>query len=612
MIRRTLFCVVGLYAFAGCAAPAPEPATSTTAEIVGGEVGGPSAVVAIQNFASGGLCTGTLIAERVVLTAKHCVQAPFDEGPASPSQFIVGVGNNIRRLSTTLRVQSISTTPGIYTEDARGSVGRDLIGKDVAVMVLQSGAPGVPTIDISREDHRGLTGQTVTAVGFGRTPSGQVGQKYINDGRITGTDSSLIFVGALTCQGDSGGPALIGESPDWVVAGVTSFGAGECGSGYGAYQAISPFLELIDAALLEAGSCLNDGEERCDGADNDCDDLVDETCTPIGGDCTSDTQCVGLTCRVTDAGRICTAPCDPLRPATGCEAGLFCSGTDCEGFCVPMTGAAELPIDADCTAHDQCQTFYCGDPGDGRMRCLPPCRGDEGMCLGGEACAATAGACGGCIPADVLSAARGLGEACADATECVSGNCLDDAGRLYCTRDCAADSECPRGYHCRDGSVCASGPRAAVGGVCVTSGDCVEGLFCATAGSRSWCTELCTDDCPDGLACVPAGGTMVCAPDLGLLGDGCVVNEDCVSGLCVEAGEMGSQCSQMCGVDAVCGAGFECRRTADGLGAVCLRPLGEADGGGCSVSAGVRSRVPLGLWMLGLCAAALVRIRRRQ
>ena len=32
---------------------------------------------------------------------------------------------------------------------------------------------------------------------------------------------------------------------------------------------------MIDDALNEAGSCLNDGEERCDGADNDCDDLID-------------------------------------------------------------------------------------------------------------------------------------------------------------------------------------------------------------------------------------------------------------------------------------------------------------------------------------------------
>ncbi|MEZ4339784.1 MAG: trypsin-like serine protease [Sandaracinaceae bacterium] len=576
-----------------------------------GTLGGDPAVVVVQNYANGGLCTGSIIDDRAVLTAKHCVQEAFAEGPVSPNSMIVGIGDDARRLSRTLRVQSIHTTPGIYTEDSRGSVGRDLIGSDVAVLVLQSRA-GVTPLPMMRESHAGLRGQIVTAVGFGQTPSGQVGVKYTASGRVTGTDSSLIYVGALTCQGDSGGPAITSAGE---IAGVTSFGAGSCGSGYGAFQAIYPYLDSVIAdALREAGTCVPDGAEVCDGRDNDCNDMVDETCTPIGGACTSDLECVGNTCRETEIGRVCTTPCDPLRPDFGCDAGMYCGRTDgCEGYCIPMMGAAALPFDADCSAHDQCASLYCGDPGDGRRRCLAPCRGDAGMCLAGEACAANPTECGGCVPAEILFADRGLGEACSTAAECRSGNCLEDAGRSYCTRDCSADSDCPEGYHCRDGELCVAGPRGDVGSPCVTNGDCGEGTFCVTAGERSWCTQTCdAESCPEGFECVDAGPAMVCAPDLALLGEVCATNDECVTNLCVtRAGSSLSECSQMCSADAPCAPGFECRRTADGATAVCVRPAAETDGGGgCSVSRS-GERGPIGLWLVGLVAVGLVFLRRR-
>lgn len=47
--------------FAGCALDV-ESASSTSAPIVNGELGGDPAVVVLQNYRSGGLCTGALIA----------------------------------------------------------------------------------------------------------------------------------------------------------------------------------------------------------------------------------------------------------------------------------------------------------------------------------------------------------------------------------------------------------------------------------------------------------------------------------------------------------------------------------------------------------------------
>ncbi len=603
---------------AGCVAPVtgqPEPDSAEVGgahqAIVGGELGGHPAVVVLQNYRSGGLCTGTLIAERVVLTAKHCIQEPFASGPANPSDIVVGVGDTIRRLSAALRVQSIDTPPGVYTVDSRGGLGTGLVGSDVAVMVLQSGVPGIEPIPVMRTNPSAIAGQVITAVGFGQTPSGQVGVKYTATGRVQGVTDELIYVGALTCQGDSGGPAITSSRE---VAGVVSFGAWSCGSGYGAYNTILPFMDMIDRALTSAGSCLNDGEERCDGADNDCDDLVDETCTPIGGACTADDECVGLMCRETVAGRLCTTACNPLRPEFGCDPGFYCArSTGCEGLCVPLAGdRGTLGNGEDCTADQQCASLFCTDPGDGRRRCLEPCRGDAGMCLGGEACAANTDDCGACVAEEILRASRGLGEGCAEDTECRTGQCYEDAGRMYCTRACTADAECPTGYHCRGGEgVCAAGPRGNIGDTCLGNDDCENRTFCATRLDQSWCSRICNDQepCPEGFDCVPAGGTTICAPRLGLLGDPCTSDAACVSGSCaIEEGATAGVCTRECSPDAPCSTGFECRRTEDGLAAQCLAPVTEVSGG-CSVGHG--RNAPAGALLALVALGWLVRRRTR-
>ncbi len=606
----------------GCLAdPAPEPVAGRVEWIVDGtrESGEPQTVAVVN--VRGGLCTGSLIAPRVVLTAKHCVQQAGADEPDAPSYFRVRTGGNVWRPDSEYSVQQVRTTPGRYTSGGAGGLGGALVGVDVALLTLERGITAFAPYPIRRESPSDLVGEEAIVIGYGQTPSGDTGNKYKGSTVVRSVMGGVIYTGASTCQGDSGGPII--DAATGEVFGITSFGTGGCGSGYAGFNRIDTFLDLIDEAIRDSGTCVNDGEERCDGYDNDCNDEVDETCFDLGEACELGDECKGNYCTDTEAGRICTVECDPLRPSLTCPPGLYCARTEgCDGLCLPLPDdRLMLGNDADCTRSADCVSLFCADPGDGRQRCLTPCRGDAGMCLAGEACAATAGACNGCVPAEIVIGSRSLGEPCRTGDECGSGSCIEDGGARYCTRECADDGGCPDGFHCRD-AACIRGDREGVGSGCLENADCLDDPedsrdgICASRGEDTrWCTSFCDPDdpaaCPEDFSCVTVGeGVAVCAPDRRLVGESCESAEDCISSLCADGPE-GSVCTVRCGSDAPCSPGFECRRTADGTDAVCLAPRPEATSGGdgcsCSVPGGAGPGAP---WPFALLALGFILFRR--
>lgn len=260
---------LGLAAVLAASLPWAAPARPT--KIVGGgpvEPGAYPAVVAIT--VPGGLCTGTLVSERVVLTAAHCVN-----GSLPPELLEVRLGDDV----------NLPGAPAYAV--ARYGAHPDYCGNDdppckedvwdYGYVVLAEPVVGVaPIRPVTRQeewDEAMAIGDPITLVGYGFDEKMLLGIKREVEVEIVARSSSgrefrAGGMGKDSCNGDSGGPVLVTlASGETLLAGVTSRGFLDCGKG-GFYGAPYPALCWLSK---ETGVDL-----RADGCDScDCLDMTD-------------------------------------------------------------------------------------------------------------------------------------------------------------------------------------------------------------------------------------------------------------------------------------------------------------------------------------------------
>ncbi len=200
-----------------------------------------------------GVCSGTLIAPNVVLTAAHCV--------IGLKGAVVVFGNNMDTATEARGVDMVAVHPQ-FQPKAAGQGGWN----DVALFRFQGAAPASAKVAQILETPASLkVGLKAVVAGFGTTKSNGLGQ---DDGTLRKVTLSLqnpayeqtelAFArsskGGSACHGDSGGPAYITQNGKLTVIGITSRGTTAACNGISISTSVAAHAAYIKetAAALQA------------------------------------------------------------------------------------------------------------------------------------------------------------------------------------------------------------------------------------------------------------------------------------------------------------------------------------------------------------------------
>lgn len=326
---------------AGCAVstepiPSSEAVTQATELIKGGYADTTdTAVVGIAHQSSGGMgmCTGTLIAPNLVLTARHCVAPIKNEVNGGVDCSSTYFGANYAASSFYITADAAFSYQGTFhgaSQIITPTESTKVCGYDVALIILSDSIPAsVATPMIPRVDSPLSANLPYHAIGYGETDdgNGQSGQRRRLDGlaiNCVGADcpnyyGSMLheFLGETgICSGDSGGPAVDAEER---VIGVTSRGGAGCVSPI--YGDVYAWGDWIKAGAVEAAS--KGGYAAADWVTGGHTDPV--YTKPIGQECAAPTDCDTNVCVSDGVGIYCTRPCDEVG---ACPDGYTCDDTN--------------------------------------------------------------------------------------------------------------------------------------------------------------------------------------------------------------------------------------------------------------------------------------------
>ena len=277
-----------LVLWAGCGAPESsvddEPAPRVKTQPVYGGIISPEendAVVELRmppekEGDSNRICSGTVVAPRLVITARHCIapyiggeyqcnaEGGYNEGsPRDPANAgTVGQPYNPPD-QVEIRVgQQAGDSAPAFGEKIYIMPTETICKNDIAIVRVDRDIPVAPRA--MRLTEPTYPHELVTVVGYGLTHTVEKGRHERHDVEIEAVGKSEIYpvgrgaydrtfrLGQAACPGDSGGPSL---SDKGAVVGVFSIIVHDCGSAAAQnyYTQLAPFRDFIEAAFDDSG-----------------------------------------------------------------------------------------------------------------------------------------------------------------------------------------------------------------------------------------------------------------------------------------------------------------------------------------------------------------------
>jgi len=305
------------------------------------------------------LCSASLIAPNLLLTARHCVSEVSSEQvtcgqttagePFAPERFFATNALSIDDVSSAFRVSSIS----VPTDSS------DICGFDIALVTLTTLVPpSVAQPLVPRIDRQVEVREIYSAVGYGQDSAGEdgvAGQRRARSGLAVmcipgkcgfGVEANEFVGDAGICSGDSGGPALDDAGK---VVGVVSRSGNDCA--HPVYASVASWKEWISEVALQAAeqgkyeapfwvaSGLSDPALEPSGS-------AGASNAPLvqGDKCDTSRGCsVGYACfspSNTASDAYCAAQCSSQ---SNCSTGTSCRAVGGGQVCVSMAGASGTP-----------------------------------------------------------------------------------------------------------------------------------------------------------------------------------------------------------------------------------------------------------------------------